>query len=145
MPGFGLSPFGLSAFGLGSPAAAPPPGALSAARARVLTLSGDYVLKDDGTYLTGDAVDQEVLWRLRTVITSFVGDPSVGNGVVRVKVWDDHAVSATQAEVQAALAPMVRRGVLRNVTVSAAPEFDAGSANDVYQVAYDKTGLLERP
>lgn len=155
MGGFGLSPFGASPMGGVGGGAPAPVGGLSpataapatAAKCRQRTLDGDYVRKVDGTtnLAEGDPVDEAVVFALRTVPGSFV-DPSVGNGVVRITVNRGTAdtLAKTTYEVNVALASLVSRGVIKNVTVAVAPYTKNGVTVLAYQVSYEKTGIAER-
>ena len=152
--GFGVSPFGTSPFagvygvgwGIGAVdpfgGSAPTPPKPTAAKCRKRTLTGDYERRTDSTGLAeGDPVDEAVVFALRTVKGTFV-DQSVGNGVTRILVnrsaADTHAKVLN--EVNLALAPIVARGLLKNVAVTDTAYVRNGASVLAYQVSYDKTG-----
>lgn len=134
---FASSPF---ASGFYSPTPAENP---QAARCRVLGVDGDYELDADGNIRDAvDPVDEEIYWRLATVVGSYAGDLSAGNGVTKILVASTTSRVAIVRAVKLALEPMRARGVLSSVDVVAEVVSEQGTTRAVYRVDAQKTGLV---
>jgi len=139
--GFGVSPFGVAPFGGAFYATPTTPGAVTAAKARVVGVNGDYEVASNGNLRdAADPVDEEAYWRIATVAGSFAGDLSIGNGATRVLVTSDTSVIAIRDAVTRALEPMRARGALSSISVTADQSTTAGTTRATYAVAYVKTG-----
>lgn len=116
----------------------------TSANARLLNLDGDYEQSATGLVPSASPVDQEAVWRIRTIKGSFVGDVNLGNGVVFIKNWTNSSVVDIRDAVMLALTPMLDRGVIENVIVTADPYVNAGTSTAAYSVTYTKTGIVDR-
>lgn len=115
-----------------------------AAKAPML-VDGDYTYDDDGNIADApDPVAEEIAWRLKTNVGSFAGGALVGTGVFRIHVFTSATEVEVRDEVARTLAPMVARGVIRNVVVTPEPYAARGVAVNAFHVTYTPTGLKER-
>jgi len=108
-----------------------------------LLVNGDYLLDADG-HLTEvfDVLDQEAAIRLGLVKGSIVGEPTLGNGVVFIASFTTTSAVQIAREVELALAPMVDRGDIKDVLISATPYVKDGTAVARYAVTFRKTGRV---
>jgi hypothetical protein len=141
---FGIAPFGLSPWAAYYTAVTPNRRGVSAATARNVE-NGDYTQDDDGNLNEAASyIDQEVMWRINTELGSFPGDLLAGNGVTRIRIFNDTSQVRIENAVSIALEPMLARGVIKDLRVIASPYTQNGNAVGAYSVFYKPTGVIER-
>lgn len=146
MPAYSSGPWSGIPFGALGPAT---PGAgsrvLPHAASTPLIINGDYVIDDDGNFVTGDATTQEVLFLLNTFFQTFVAPDGTtrGNSVIQIRSWTTTTIFEVRTRVLLALKSAIDRGSIKDVEVDVAP-YMLNRSNAVlqYQVNYTATGLL---
>lgn len=139
---FGAYPF--AAYGAGAPTST----ASTTTPALPVTASivdGDTVRDANGDLVAADdPIAEEVAFYIGTIAGHFFGDPTIGNGVVRVQTKTKGSLVAIRDLVTRALRPMVERGDIENVRVTPEPVVRNGTAINIFTVSYEKTDAVRR-
>lgn len=100
---------------------------------------GNYVRDADGFLVDGDPIDEEVRWRLRTVVNSFIGNPKLGANLLIVQVLNRFTIIHTRDQITQALQPMISRGTISDLVVIPMPYAVSGLGVNDITISYTKT------
>ena len=142
---FGFFPFGFGAFGgIGAVLWPPTYVASNGVPACRAIVNGDYALAPDGTYLGADPIGQEALARVGTVLGTFV-DATFGDALTTIQIRTDASAQTAEADIAAALQPMVDAGTIENLTIDSQFAFVNGTTVSENTITYNPTGVVGTP
>lgn len=154
---FGQSAFGLSPFAASGPDAALGPGGLfvlvptvyraTAAQVRQI-YRGDYILETVGPRAGSvrkslAPLAEEAAFRLGTVKGTFAGVKTIGTTLFSITTAVSTSIVDVQRAVQLALQPMIDRGAIRDLLVTATISESRGTGQLTWTARFSPTGLAE--
>ncbi len=111
----------------------------------VQVVNGDAVLTASGDLQeAAEPIAEEVAFSLNTILGSFGGQATLGNGIISVRVFNNTSYVQIRDAVDRALLPMVISKTIRDVSVTPHPRMNGGVAVNAYTVTFRPTGVVDR-